>query len=90
MALNIKNAEVESLAAELARLAGETKTEAIRRSLAGRKQRLLVNRVRAGKGERLRSLLEERIWPEIPRRLLGKSISGQERERILGYGPAGV
>jgi len=81
---------VERLAADVASLAGETKTGAIRRALADRKQRLLENPVRAGKRERLRSLLEERIWPEIPRRLLGKSISRKERERIPGYGPAGV
>ena len=31
MALNIKNAEVERLAAEVARITGETKAEAIRR-----------------------------------------------------------
>ena len=30
MALNLKNAEVERLAAEVARLTGESKTEAIR------------------------------------------------------------
>ena len=33
MALNIKNREVEVLAAEVARMTGETKTEAIRKSL---------------------------------------------------------
>jgi hypothetical protein len=40
MALNLKNAEVERLAAEVARLTGESKTEAIRRALYERKQRL--------------------------------------------------
>ena len=34
MALNLKNAAVERLAAEVARLTGESKTEAIRRALA--------------------------------------------------------
>lgn len=33
MALNIKNREVERLAAEIAALTGESKTEAIRRAL---------------------------------------------------------
>ena len=33
MALNIKNENVERLATEVARIAGETKTEAIRRAL---------------------------------------------------------
>ena len=32
-ALNLKNADVERLAAEVADIAGETKTEAVRRSL---------------------------------------------------------
>jgi antitoxin VapB len=36
MALNIKNPQVEQLAAEVARLAHETKTEAIRRALEER------------------------------------------------------
>ncbi|MSO83388.1 MAG: PSK operon transcription factor, partial [Acidobacteria bacterium] len=40
MALNLKNPEVERLAAEVARLTGESKTEAIRRSLEERRQRL--------------------------------------------------
>lgn len=40
MALNIKNQEVERLAAEVAKMTGETKTEAIRRALGERRQRL--------------------------------------------------
>src|SRR5260370_42263048 len=40
MALNIKNRDVEELAAEVAKMTGETKTEAIRRALAERHQRL--------------------------------------------------
>jgi antitoxin VapB len=89
MALNIKNHEVEQLAMEVAGLAKETKTEAIRRALMDRKQRLLVRRVDAGKGERLLRLLESRIWPSIPADVLGKPVSKQEKEAILGYGPKG-
>ena len=40
MALNIKNEAVERLVAEVARLAGESKTEAVRRALEERKARL--------------------------------------------------
>jgi len=91
MALNIKNAEVERLAAEVASMAGETKTEAIRRALVDRKARLAVRRVDPGKAERLRRLLEEHIWPSIPPELRGKPpISKEEKEAILGYGPDGV
>jgi antitoxin VapB len=89
MALNIKNHEVEELATEVAALAKETKTEAIRRSLIDRKQRLLVRRVDAGKRERLLRLLESRIWPSIPADVLGKPVSKEEKEAILGYGPEG-
>ena len=40
MALNIKNAAVERLVEEVARLSGESKTEAVRRALEERKARL--------------------------------------------------
>jgi antitoxin VapB len=40
MALNIKNVDVERLAGEVADLARETKTEAIRRALVERRARL--------------------------------------------------
>jgi antitoxin VapB len=33
--------------------------------------------------------LEEEVWPYIPAEALGKSISKEEREEILGYGPDG-
>lgn len=39
MALNLKNVEVDRLAAEVARLTGESKTKAIRRALEERRQR---------------------------------------------------
>lgn len=89
MPLNIKNDEVERLAAEVAALAQESKTEAIRRALQDRKQRLLIHRGNQSKAERLRIALETRIWPAIPPRVFGKRISKKEREKILGYGPQG-
>lgn len=90
MALNIKNSEVESLAAEVATLARETKTEAIRRALEERKARLSARRADTGdKAERLLRFLETEIWPHIPKNLRGKRISKREREEILGYGPHG-
>ena len=42
MALNIKNREGERLAREMAELAHETKTEAVRRALAERKALLFT------------------------------------------------
>ena len=90
MALNIKDPEAERLAAEVARMTGESKTGAIRSALAERKERLSY---RIGKRDRRKELLrvlEEEIWPAIPRSVLGKRISKKETERILGYGPGGV
>lgn len=90
MALNIKNSEVERLAAEVAGLAGESKTEAVRRALLDRKQRLIVRRGNTARSERLQRLLQNRIWPEIPAEILGRRVSKKEREEILGYEAHGV
>jgi antitoxin VapB len=53
MALNIKNAEVESLAAEVAKLARESKTEAIRVALKERAFRLKSYRGKLSRAERI-------------------------------------
>ena len=89
MALNIKNADVERLASEVARLTGESKTEAIRRALDERRRRLKGPSV-AERRRRVLRLLETRIWPSIPKKDLGRRISRREKEDILGYGPGGV
>jgi antitoxin VapB len=47
MALNIRNAEAEELAEALAKLTGETKTEAVRQALRDRLER--VRRERTGR-----------------------------------------
>lgn len=89
MALSIKDAEAERLAAEVAALAGESKTRAVRVALEERKRRLMRRRARSGE-ERLRRFLVEEAWPQIPDDVLGKPLSREERERILGYGPEGL
>lgn len=88
MALNIKNPEVERLAAEVAELAHETKTEAIRRALEDRKLRLQILPVRKTKRD-LHKFLERHVWPFIPADQLGKRMTREEREEILGIGPDG-
>ena len=91
MALNIKDPVAEKLAAEVAALAGESKTRAVRVALEERRARLaLSGRTAAEKREQIHRFLEERVWPTIPKKLLGKKITKKERERILGYGPHGV
>jgi len=87
MALNIKNAEVERLAAEVAMMAGESKTEAIRNALLERAERLAQTHNR---GQRMKKWLEENVWPKLAPEVRGKGISKAEREAILGIGPNGV
>ena len=89
VALNIKNREVERLAAEVARMAQETKTEAIRKALIDRKQRLRSQGA-LSKHERLRQFLENDVWPRVPPDVLGKALTKEEEEEILGFGPSGA
>lgn len=90
MALNIKNIEVERLAEEVARLTGETKTEAIRKALAERRQRLAYRVDETGRAGRALRFLEEEVWPTVPRKERGRRLSRDEEDAILGYGPEGV
>jgi antitoxin VapB len=90
MALNIKDPETEQLAGEVATLAGETKTGAVRQALRERKQRLLLARGGLGRGERIVELLERRFWPRLPVGVRGSTISKEKEEQILGFGPEGV
>ena len=90
MALNIKNSEVERLAAEIARLTGESKTEAIRRALAERSARLSFRIAEQSRSLRIRRFLETEVWSRIPEDQMGRAPDRTERERILGYGEVGV
>jgi antitoxin VapB len=90
MALNIKNGEVERLAAEVARLTGETKTEAIRRALAERRQRLAYRISPGDREAHALRFLEREVWPRIPEDQLGRRLSRSEEDEILGYGQEGV
>ena len=89
MSLNIKNVEVERLANEVAGLTHETKTEAIRQALLERRARLQVRVAKAGGRGSLRAYLEQNVWPMVPARELGRVISREEEDKILGYGPEG-
>lgn len=89
MALNIKNADVERLADELARLTGESKTEAIRKALDERRLRLKGPST-AGRRDRVLRFLQTKVWSTIPKKHLGRRLTRAEEDEILGYGPGGV
>ena len=89
MALNIKDAEAERLATEVAALAGETKTAAVRVALRERRERLHASAAVENPVHRLRRFLMDEAWPQVPVELRG-GLTKREREAILGYGPEGV
>jgi len=82
MALNIRNREAEELAEALAKLAGETKTEAVTRALRDRLARLRRERT----GRRLADELDEiaRHCARLPVR------DSRTPDEILGYDEHGL
>jgi antitoxin VapB len=89
MALNLKNDEVERLAAEVARMTGESKTEAIRKALQERRERLKGRTVDQRRA-RVLTLLEKKVWPTLPAGERGRRLTRAEEDEILGYGADGV
>lgn len=89
MALTLKNSQVEALAAEVADLAGESKTEAVRRALLERRDRIRL--LQGGKPKRdIGRFLATHVWPTIPTDVLGREVTKAEVEEYLGFGPGGV
>ena len=89
MALNIKNPQVERLAADIAALTGESKTEAIRKALEERKSRLDLGSVQ-GEREHWLEFLEREVWSTIPSEQLGRTLTREDEDDILGYGTEGI
>lgn len=78
MPLTIRNREVKRLASEVARLTGETKTEAVRKALELR----LAELTRKRRSDRVLRFLEEEVWPQIPPELLGRGVSKEETDEL--------
>lgn len=89
MPLNIKNPEVERLVQEVARMTGESKTEAVRQALLERRRRLAFRVGRADRRAEIQSFLEREVWARIPKDQLGRAPAKEEVEKILGFGPEG-
>ena len=90
MALNIKSDRVEQLLDAVAALTGETKTEAVRRALEERRERLLQQHRYADPVARIWRVMEREIWPTVPPATLGQPLSKTDEESLLGYGSEGV
>jgi antitoxin VapB len=89
MALNIRNSEVERLAAEAAELAREFRTEAIRKALEDRVARLRMRRRGPGRDQRIDEVLA-RFRAGFPNGDFGRTMTKAEEEEILGFGTDGV
>lgn len=87
--MNIKNPVVERLAEEVARMTGESKTEAIRRALEDRKRRLGAAPAKDRRASVL-AFLKNQVWIGVPKDQFGRRLSRAEEDAILGYGPEGV
>ena len=90
MALNIKNQDVEKLLDEIVMMTGESKTEAVRRALLERQQRLAIRQTHRKDEACFFTFLEDEIWAQIPADLLGKTLTSAEEDQILGYGELGI
>jgi antitoxin VapB len=82
MALNIRNAEAERLAAELARLTRETKTEAVTRALRDRLARVRRERSSRRLADELDAIA--RHCAALPQR------DSRSADEILGYDESGL
>ncbi|MBI2684743.1 MAG: type II toxin-antitoxin system VapB family antitoxin [Acidobacteria bacterium] len=88
MALNLKSHEVEQLATDMARLAGTSKTEAVRLALLQMKDRLQFGS-REGRNSRAMRFLEDRVWLSLPAGA-SRTLTREEEDEILDYGPDGA
>ncbi len=90
MALNIDNSDVEKLLDEVVQMTGESKTEAVRQALAERQQRLALRSAAHQHEIRLRTFLQDEVWPKVPEEVRGVRLTNSEEEAILGYGEHGA
>ena len=61
----------------------------IRRILLERLERLQAETRRPAAHLDLRAYLEKNVWPMMPPAELGRVVSREQEEQILGYGPEG-
>ena len=87
MAMSIKSAEVESLVGELSLATKASKTEVIRQALREKKARLETSDPK-GQERRIRSFLESRVWPGLPKSASRRWTKAKE-EKALGFGKHG-
>jgi hypothetical protein len=91
MKLNFGDEETGKLAAEVAKLAGESEGDAVSQALRERRDRLQSEAIAKRKRPAsMRQWLETEIWPHVPPEELDQPpLTKAEVEEILGIGPEG-
>ena len=82
MALNLRSREVEALAAELARLTGETKTEAVTKAVRDRLERVKRSRRQRSLADELDAIAQECAALPV--------LDARTPDQILGYDEHGL
>lgn len=58
-------------------------------ALRERKARLQLAQGGGGRGQRVLAVLEGQIWPSLPKGVRGSTITCEQEDQILGFGPDG-
>ena len=73
-----------------AMVAASNRCSTVRRALEERLQRLVYRRRPTERAGRLQRFLEDELWPAVPKSQLGRALSREEEEDILGVGEDGT
>jgi antitoxin VapB len=68
----------------------EPKTEAVRQAPIEQEASLQPRGGRLNRKESLLEFLEREVWPNMPASELGRTLTREEEDDILGFGPDGV
>jgi antitoxin VapB len=68
----------------------DRKTEAVRQAPVEQEARPQAKGGRLNRKESLLEFLEREVWPNVPPGELGRTLTREEEDEILGFGPDGV
>jgi antitoxin VapB len=73
--------------AEIAALTGDTRTGAISVALRERSARIVLSQGGMDRAERVLEVLEQHVWPRLPAGVRGSTLTREQEDAILVYGP---
>lgn len=75
---------------DIAALTGESAEQVVLQALEDRLARLSGPSSKAERKQHLLNVLETSVWCYAPRGQVGRTLTQEEQDKILGYGPEGV